>query len=212
MNSPNAATLNIVSADTRSEYGTQLSGSWLMLARGVCVTLCGFSLTVFFANLPGYFARLQFVCESSVCALWQLTPTSVLQLQQVGLTVGSYAIFSVALSVISVFVWSVVGAIIAWRKSNDWIALLVAILLVTTGISSQSVPDFNHLSTPLVANSSPWFVPTMMVSFLAVFLFLLTFLLFPDGRFVPRWTRWLVVIGIALTGGAAILDTIPSVV
>ncbi len=206
MNRPNAATLSIVSADTRSEHSTQLSGAWLILARGVCVALLGFSLTVFIADLPGYFARLQLVCKSSDCALWQLTPTSVLQLQQVGLTVGSYAAFSVAFSVISVFVWSLVGVFIAWRKSNDWMALLVAILLVTTGVSWQGLPDPNHFSTPLIASSSPWFVPTLMGSFLVGFLYLLTFLLFPDGRFVPRWTRWLLlVVGIAMTAGAAIL-------
>ena len=140
MNSRDASTLGMVRDDTRSEHSTRLSGSWLILARGVCVVLFGFSLTVFFADLPGYFARLQLVCESSVCALWQLTPTSVLQLQQVGLTVQSYALFSVALSVIFVFVWSAVGAIIAWHKSKDWMALLVAILLVITGVSGQSLP------------------------------------------------------------------------
>lgn len=206
MNSPKASTLSMVSADTRSEHSTQLSGSWLILARGICVALFGFSLTVFFADLPEYFAQLHTVCGGSACTLWQLTPTSVLALQQVGLTVESYAIFSVALGIISVFVWSTVGAIIAWRKSNDWMALLVSILLVTTGVAGQSAPDFNTLTSPLVASSSPWFGPTMVVCFfLAVFLILLVFLLFPDGRFVPGWMRWLLVAGIALTGGGAIL-------
>ncbi len=203
MNSPKASTLSMLSADTRSEQSTQLSGSWLILARGICVALFGFSLTVFFADLPGYFAQLHIVCGGSACALWHLTPTSVLALQKVSLTVESYAIFSVALSVISVFVWSTVGAIIAWRKSNDWMALLVAILLVTTGVAGQSLPYVIQPTTPLVASSSPWFVPTLVVSFLANFLFLLVFLLFPDGRFVPGWTRWFLVPGIALAGGEA---------
>jgi hypothetical protein len=82
----------MVSADTRSEQSTRLSGAWLVLARGVCVALFGFSLTVFFVDLPGYFARLQLICGSSACALGQLTPTSLLKLQQVGFTVQSYAI------------------------------------------------------------------------------------------------------------------------
>jgi hypothetical protein len=145
------------------------------------------------------------VCASSVCALWQLTPGSVQQLQQVGLTVGSYAAFSVAFSIIAVSIWSAVGIFIALRKSNDWIALLVALLLVTTGISGQNIPDFNTLSAPLVASSSPLYVPPMMVSAMSGFLYLLTFLLFPDGRFVPRWTRWLLVVGMAWTGGFALL-------
>jgi hypothetical protein len=179
-----------------------LSGTWLILARTVCVALFGFCLTVFCADLPGSFRQLQIVCESSDCALWQLTPTSVLALRQVGLTVESYAIFSIALSIFSVFAWSSVGAIITWRKSNDWMALLVAILLVTVGVSGQSV---FYLLTSLVASASPWFVPIMIVSFLSVFLFLPAFLLFPDGRFVPRWTSWLLIVEVVLTGGVGIL-------
>jgi hypothetical protein len=197
--------LSMSSADTRSEHHTQLGGTWLILARTVCVALFGFCLTVFFAELPGSFTQLHVVCESSDCVLWQLTPTSVLALRQVGLTVESYAIFSIALSIFFVLVWSTIGAIIAWRKSNDWMALLVAILLVTAGVSGQIFFDLNYLSTLLVASSSPWFVPTTVISCLGCFLFLPTFLLFPDGRFVPRWTSWLLVVGIVLTGGEGLL-------
>jgi hypothetical protein len=205
MNRPNAVTISMDSAGIQREYNTQLRGVWLIFARGVCLVLLAFSLTAFFVDLPEYFARLQVVCASSACALWQLTPDSVQQLQQVGLTVGSYAAFSVAFSIIAVFVWSAVGIFIALRKSNDWIALLVALLLVTTGISGQNIPDFNTLAAPLVASPSPWYMPTMMVSVMSGFLYLLTFLLFPDGRFVPRWTRWLLVVGMAWTGGFALL-------
>jgi hypothetical protein len=193
---------NMGSTDTQSEHHTQLSGTKLILARTICVALFGFCLTVFIADLPGFFTQLHLVCRSSDCALWQLTPTSVLALRQVGLTVESYAILSLTLSIFSVFVWSTVGTIIAWRKSNDWMALLVAILLVTTGVSGQSV---FYLLASLVASTSPWFVPTMVVPFLTDFLYLLVFLLFPDGRFVPHWTSWLLIVGVALTGGAVIL-------
>jgi hypothetical protein len=201
MNSPKASPLSMESADTRSEHSTQLSGSWLILARGIWVALFGFSLTVFFADLAAYFAQLQIVCGGSACMLGQLTPTSVLALHQVGLTVQSYALFSVALSVIFVFVWSTVAAIIVWRKSKDWMALLVAILLVTTGVSGQSLPLILHPTPAILASSSPWLVPTLVVIFLQAFLFLLAFLLFPDGRFVPRWMRWFLVPGIALAVG-----------
>ena len=201
MNSPKASPLSMERADPRSEHSTQLSGSWLILARGIWIALFGFSLMIFFADLAAYFAQLQIVCGGSACIIGQLTPTSVLALQQVGLTVQSYALFSVALSVIFVFVWSAVGAFIAWRKSKDWMALLVAILLVTTGVSGQSLPLIFHPTPAFLASSSPWLVPTLVVIFLQAFLFLLTFLLFPDGRFVPRWMRWFLVPGIALAVG-----------
>ena len=205
MNSPGASTLSMGSAETRSEHSTQLSGAWLILARGICLALFGFSLTVFFADLPGYFAQLHTVCGASVCGLGHLTPASVLALQQVGLTVENFASFSVAFSIICVLVWSAAGAIVAWRKSNDWLVLLHAILLVTTGVAGQSAPYVIQLTTPFGASSSPWFVPTLVVIFLALFLFPLFFLLFPDGRFVPGWTRWFLVPALALAGGVVVL-------
>src|SRR5437588_12916966 len=89
--------------------------------------------------------------------------------------------------------------------SRDWMYLLFATQLFTTGFAGQSNLDFNHLTNLLVPSSSPWFVPTMLLYFLAAFLFLVVFLLFPNGRFVPEWMRWFLVPGIALTGGGAIL-------
>jgi hypothetical protein len=201
MNSPQASPLSMMSADTRSEHSTQLSGAWLILARGICVVFIGLSLTVFCADLPEYFAQLHNVCGASVCGLGQLTPAGVLALQQVGLTVESFASFSVALSVICVLVWSAVGVIVAWRKSNDWMALLAAILLVTTGVAGQCALFVIQPTTPSVASSSPWFVPTLVVIFLSFFLFPLFFLLFPDGRFVPGWMRWFLVPASVLAGG-----------
>src|SRR6266704_359522 len=176
MDSPNASPLSLRSVDKRSEDSTQLSGSWLILARGGCVALFGFSLSVFFADLPGYFRQLQLVCGSSACTLWQLTPTSLVELQQVGLTVQSYAFLSVALNMISVFVWFAVGTIIAWRKSRDWMVLLVATQLFTTGVAGQSNLDFNHLTNLLVPISSPtprqqtkWIVLGVIVGLLVAF-------------------------------------------
>jgi hypothetical protein len=46
--------------------------------------------------------------------------------------------------------------------------------------------------------SSPWQVPNECLYFLAGGLFVLVFSLFPNGRFVPRWTRWTVVVSLAV--------------
>jgi hypothetical protein len=85
----------------------------------------------------------------------------------------------------------VVGAIIAWRKSNDWMALLVAFWLVLQGSTT---------ATLIVSSSqSSWQWPALLLNNLA-FLFLeLVFFLFPNGRFVPRWTRWVMLAYVVLT-------------
>src|SRR5713226_9704987 len=68
-------------------------------------------------------------------------------------------------------------------------ALLVALMLVTFGpiIATNSVS----------ASPSPWRVPNECLTFLALSLLVLVFLLFPSGQFVPHWMRWTPVILLA---------------
>jgi hypothetical protein len=47
-------------------------------------------------------------------------------------------------------------------------------------------------STPLEYSSPAWYVPTSFLLLLDFTLYLLVFSLFPNGRFVPAWMRWLV--------------------
>ena len=82
------------------------------------------------------------------------------------------------------------SAIIFWRRSRDWLAVLVAILLMTwipvrTGLSSfalnLSLVEWLSEVEALVAMSSLVF---------ALFLF-------PDGRFAPRWAWSVPLVGVA---------------
>src|SRR2546421_579455 len=67
-------------------------------------------------------------------------------------------------------------------------ALLVAMMLVTEGVVGISC-----LPGPLEKSALAWRLPMHFLDFLGPVLFLLVFSLFPNGQFVPRWTRWLVV-------------------
>jgi hypothetical protein len=88
----------------------------------------------------------------------------------------------VALALASVVVCAVVSTLIAWRRADDRMALLVALALVTFGPIT--------LASTSAASPSPWQVPNACLYFLALTLLVLVFLLFPSGQFVPRWTRW----------------------
>jgi len=95
----------------------------------------------------------------------------------------------VALTLASVVVCLVVSTLIAWRRPDDRMALIVALMLVTFGpiIATSSVS----------ASPSPWRVPNECLTFLALSLLVLVFLLFPNGQFVPRWMRWTLVVFLA---------------
>src|SRR6266700_177266 len=168
---------------------TRVPGRWLVLARCIWITLVVLTLTIFFASLPVYIAQLQTPCAGSTCGFQQLTPGQVGALTGMGLSLSVYVAFTVALALASVVVCLVVSTLIVWRRSDDRMALLVALTLVTFG------PIFATRSVS--ASPSPWQVPNECLTFLALGLPVLVFLLFPSGQFVPRWMRWTPVVLLA---------------
>jgi hypothetical protein len=165
---------------------------WLLLARGTWLALVLLTLAIFFASLPVQLAQLQTPCAGAACAVSssQLSAAQVGTLKGMGLSVGDYAGFTVALTLAIIAVCLAVSTVIVWRRSHDRMALLVAFMLVTFG-------PLNATST-LHASPSPWQVPNQCFFFLANALFVLVFCLFPSGRFVPHWMRW--TIGVLLAG------------
>ena len=126
------------------------------------------------------------MCRFAACSYGQLSPGTVATLQHVGLSVGSYTAFMVALAILSALVCFGIGGVIYWRKSDDWMALLFSLILMSSGTVSVLLT--------VATSYSAWRLPILCVDELSALLFFLAFTLFPNGRFVPRWTRWLLVV------------------
>jgi signal transduction histidine kinase len=171
------------SSDRSEAPDTGLCGRRLILARVVWVAVVTLIVTLFLATLPAYYTLLQTVCTGATCAIWQPTPDSALALQKLGLSVSAYAAFILALTLALRFVCFTLGAVIFWRRSDDWMALLVALAVVATVTEYDSVNG--------TGMNSAWGVLAMVLGVLGTGLYILVLALFPDGRFVPRWTRWL---------------------
>src|SRR5260221_8162529 len=169
----------------------RLHGRWLLLARGVWITLVVLTLVIFGASLPVYIALRQTLCAGTECAYGVLlTPAQVEVLKGIGLSLSDYAVYTVAFTLATIVLYLGVSTVIVWRRSDDRMALLVALMLVTFGPLSAM--------TLLLARPSSWQVPAECLVFLAVALFVLVFLLFPTGQFVPRWMRWIAVVTLAV--------------
>jgi hypothetical protein len=69
---------------------------WLLLARGLWITLVTLTLAIFFASLPVYIAQLQTPCAGTTCAYEQLTLEQAEMLKGLGLSPGDYAAYTVA--------------------------------------------------------------------------------------------------------------------
>lgn len=182
---PFLATKTTMSSDRQSEAGTRLYGRWLVIAQGVWVILVVLAFAVFVASLPVYFIQNQTICAGTACPPGQLSPGSAQAFESLHLSLSTYATFRLLLAVVTAFVYFSVALVLVWRKFKDWMVLLVALLLVIQGAFATT--------NVLEAVPSAWQIPSQFVDYLNYVLFFLVFSLFPNGHFVPRWTRWLVV-------------------
>lgn len=171
------------SSDRTGAPDTRLRGRRLIFARVVWVAVVSLLVAAFLAMLPAYYTLLQTVCTSARCGLVQPTPGSALAIQKLGFSVSTYATIILALALAVAIVCFAVSTVIFWRKSDDWMALLVALGVV--GLGTVNVAGV------LLVSHSPWQVPAIVLGLLGLGMVFLVGSLFPNGRFVPRWTRWL---------------------
>ncbi len=199
MNSSSTSTKVSLSQKRHSEVDTRLHGHWLLLARIVWIVMVVLSLTISLVDIPLQFAQLHIVCVGSDCGQ-QLTTSIVRDLHKLNLSVDFFAASIIILEFGFYFVWVVVAFVIFWRKSNDWMALLVAFFLVV-------FPATQSLGSPGDVGAAYPFLHLLatILDDLGWLMLLLFFCLFPDGRFVPRWTA-----GVAL--GYVLLNIIGSLI
>jgi hypothetical protein len=86
-----------------------------------------------------------------------------------------------------------VGAIIFLRRSDDRMALLTSLFLVSFG----PVAVIPTVAYTLISFQPAWWLPVLSVEIVGEVCSVLFFFLFPGGSFIPRWTRWLAVAFIA---------------
>ena len=168
---------------------------WLLPARVAWVVLAITVLAIILFSIPSSFEHYSSVCTaaSEVCsserAVHQATPEGVRVLGETGLSLRSYALLNVVVDKVFQLVWFAVGALIFWRRSDDRMALLVSVFLVSFGLVGADPTAANTL----ISSQPAWWLPVRGVEIVGLVCSTLFFFLFPSGRFVPHWTRWLAV-------------------
>lgn len=170
-----------------------LRGLWLVLARAGWMLVAVVSVGGFAASVPPYYA------EARSDSVRNMHSPDALKagLEQLSIPFGAYVFYWVAVLVLLAVVFFGVGAMIFWRRSDDPAALFFSITLVTFGAIWPNTLDKLLGIHPVLD-----FVGEALSIFgFAAFFFMLY--LFPDGRFVPRWTRWVALVFVV----SLILDT-----
>jgi hypothetical protein len=130
---------------------------------------------------------------ASVCTLEEqtcfdeglLTPEGARDLGELGLSREFYAVHDIALSTAVTLVFFALAAVIFFRRPGDRMALFGSFTLLLSG-GAAIAGTMQEL-----AGVHPvfWFLVNFL-DYAGQVCFGIFFYLFPDGRFVPRWTRW----------------------
>jgi hypothetical protein len=176
-------------APTPNTSDTRLRGPWLVTARVGWVILTLINLLIFVLGIPAYFAQLHVICTTD-CSPGRVTPGNAVALTHLGIPLDVYIAYMLTITLLASLVFLTVGAIIFWRKSQELIGLLVSLLLITLGCCGSTLELVGALSA-----AHPDWVVVYIISQVAFIIYPaigLFFCLFPDGRFVPRWS-WLLI-------------------
>jgi hypothetical protein len=172
-----------LTTNTPSQTTLRLRAHWLVIVRAAWLIVATLTLVMYGVGLPFRFDTLRTVCAQVECSPTQPTPDDALVLRQLGLSLNFYGAYLTTLEIVITLVSVLVGVVIFWRRSDDWMGLFVSLMLVT--------PPISPIIDALVAVQPAWHWPALLVQNLGFLSFGIFFYLFPDGRFVPRWTRWL---------------------
>ena len=157
-----------------------LRGRRLFIARVVWIALTVSAVGLFVASVPAAYEHFHKPCTGPKCDFWAPSHAASRNLEELDLSLGFYAVYNVTLEVLTTLGYCAVGAFIFWRKPEEWMPLLLSLALVLFGIDTLDQLKDAH---PV------WSLPVAFVKYLGTLCFFVSFYLFPDGRFVPRWTR-----------------------
>lgn len=189
--------------------GARLEGRWHHAARGVWVALAVLTACLFIAGVATEMLHVRTLCPTASCRSGALTPAMVRELRRIGLppaayaslqrslqtlglTVGFYFGYVLALSVIFSLVYVAVAVLLFWRRSDHVVALFASLALLTFGLAT-----FPNVIQAVATEHPAWRLLTAVVALVGSAAIGLFFYLFPEGSFVPRWMLWVAIAWVA---------------
>lgn len=163
---------------------------WLLIAAGYLVLLVIGLQTLYqlsVSPLPGYRPQgwpIEFLDITASFA-------------QLGVSGHALGTFLVANDVVGFLLFGAVGVMILLRNSDEWIGVYSSLLLLSLGVAFTN--GANVLAEQL-ASSIPLVELFQGLPWIGFFVYLTVF---PDGRFVPRWTAVTGLVGLILVVLAA---------
>ncbi len=165
--------------------GLRLAG-WrersLELARPAWFILAAFALAALLASIPAYWRLLGIVTEQERFAGSLAGPPNLFSPSpQFEFWVDTaYNLLSFGAAALSL----ALAGLIFWRRPREPIAFVASLTLLIYGIVMAGPLEF-LLGQSLASQTVTYFAQMLLWGFVLFLMFI-----FPDGRFVPNWTRW----------------------
>jgi signal transduction histidine kinase len=185
------ATTSYVGAEEHKP-ATRLHGGWLVGARASWILIAATCLVLVIYGTPVEFVGYGTPCANT-CDGPQLTLDGARELASIGMSTSMYAAYNMAFELFFVLAWWAVAGVIFWRKSEEPLAFIVSLTLLAFG---TAFPGFTEVLWMEERNPF-WMALSIPLLYIAVCSIVIFFYIFPDGHFVPRWTRLLSLIWMA---------------
>jgi hypothetical protein len=181
-----------------------LRGPRLWVAKLACIALAALAVGLFVASVPVSYSEMRTPCEGTECSSpYFLSPEDVRVLTSWGLSATFFAAYNVVWGTVFAVGCLTIGATLFWKRSDDRLALLASLAFVTFGAQgTQFLLDLAYVHPG-------WDLPVDVVHFVANVSWFVLLCVFPDGRFVPRWTRWAAAAWVAQSLASTVLYDTP---
>jgi hypothetical protein len=181
---------------TTPQPHAHLQGRLKVVVQVVWLILVGLILSTFAAGIPVRLSHLLSLVgdkdtplvvglppalEAAVTS--RLGPEEAGALQSLGLSPLFYAGYILTFDVALVLVCAVIGLLIFWRRSDDWMALWMSLIVVVLGTNAVS-----NVVPTLTIVWPGWGLMSIIAGLLGMISNVHILFLSPDGRWVPRWT------------------------
>lgn len=184
-----------------ADDSTRLGGWLLVVARTAVFAIVSLTLVVYARALPGLVAAIATPCadapNSCSIGIQQVAPLAELNITPYGL-----AVVVTILTCLAILLVTGVAAMLLWRRSDDWMALLVAVTLIL--MPAVFTPIGHGLPASWQGLGDLYTLATFLTLFLLAGIF-------PNGRFVPRWLWLPVLIGV-LIANTNFLASLPDAI
>jgi serine/threonine-protein kinase len=174
-----------------------MKGRWLLLARSIWIILTLVAIAIFIAGVSKLYTGWQKPCSTYMLQDQADCLKQDQTLAHFGITRNFYAVYFPVGVTVEILPWILVGVLIFWKKSNGPFGLLFSLMLVVAGTLSLD----NALGNTLL-DDYPFLLPVLEGMWFIGASLLILWYRFPDGRFVPRWLRWVAILWVLLEAGA----------